>query len=87
MRHNFSISNWYQDLNPPLVISILSADSDVHSSQVEELQSANSELEAKCKKFSDQLSLLSDDLQSAEDVNLNLLEQIDRLKEEVVNRG
>ena len=67
--------------------SILSGDSDAHSSQVEELQNTNSELEGKCKKFSEQLSMLSEDLKSAEDVNLNLVEQIDNLKEEVARKG
>ena len=51
------------------------------------MQNTNSELKAKCNKFSDQLSLLSNDLQSAEDVNLNLLEQIDHLKEEMAKKG
>ena len=62
-------------------------DSDVHSSQAEGLQNTNSELEARCKEFTEQLSQLSDDLKSAEDVNTNLLEQIDNLKEEVQNKG
>ena len=65
----------------------LSAESDVQSSQVEALQHSNSGLEAKCKKLSDQLSMLSNDLQSAEDVNLNLVEQIENLKEEIAKKG
>ena len=65
----------------------MSEDSDVYSSQVEELQNTNSELEAKCKEFAEQFSQLSDDLKSAKDVNTNLLEQIDHLKEEVQNKG
>ena len=68
-------------------ISSLSAESDVHSSQVKELQNTNSELEAKCKEFSEQLSMFSSDLQSAEDVNLNLVKQIDHLQEEIVKKG
>ena len=68
-------------------ISISSPESDVQSSQVEELQNTNSELEAKCKTFSEQLSILSNNLQSAEDVNLNLVEQIEKLKEEMVQKG
>ena len=84
---NFPHAKWYLEVSMDSFISILSGDSDAHSSQVEELQNTNSELEAKCKKFSDQLSLLSNDLQSAEDVNLNLLEQIDHLKEEIAKKG
>ena len=74
-------------LNRLLLYLLLSAESDDHSCQIEKLQNTNLELEAKCKKFSDQLSLLSNDLQSAEDVNLNLLEQIDHLKEEIAKKG
>ena len=73
--------------NMSLHVTILSVDSEVHSSLGEELQNTNSELEAKCKKFTQQLSVLSDDLQSAEDVNMNLLEQIAHLKEEVAKKG
>ena len=31
--------------------------------------------------------MLSNDLQSAEDVNLNLVEQIEKLKEEIAKKG
>ena len=70
-----------------LCISTLSSDSDVHSTHVEELQNTNSVLEAKCKKFMEQISQMSNELQSAEDVNLNLLEQIDQLKGEIEKKG
>ena len=67
--------------------SICSAESDTHMHQVKELNEKNSELEVNCKKLTEQLAMLSNDLQSAEDVNLNLLEQIDNLKEEVEKKG
>ena len=67
--------------------SLLSADSSAHSLQVEEITDQDSELEANCKKLTEQLSVLSNDLQSAEDVNVHLLEQIDHLKEEIVQKG
>ena len=55
--------------------------------QAKELNEKNSELEVNCKKLTEKLAMLSNDLQSAEDVNLNLVEQICHLKEEVVKKG
>ena len=70
-----------------IYLSFSSADSNSHSLQVQEITDKNSELEANCKKLTEQLSVLSNDLQSAEDVNLHLLEQIDHLKDEIVKKG
>lgn len=65
----------------------MSSGLDARTHQVNELNEKNSALEANCKKMTEQLSTLSNDLQSAEDVNMNLVERIDHLKEEIVKKG
>ena len=70
------------------VLSLCSStEADAHVLQVEELNEKNSELEANIKKLTEQLAMLSDDLQSAEDVNINLVEQVNNLKEEIAKKG
>ena len=64
-----------------------STESDKSPCHVKEPNDKDSELEANCNKMTEQLSMLSSDLKSAEDVNSHLLEQIDHLKEEIEKKG
>ena len=60
---------------------------NVHSLQLEELKDKNSDYEEKCEKLTEQLSVLSKDLQSAEDVNVSLVEKVTHLEEEIEKKG
>ena len=87
LRCNFSHTTWYVEVDICPFIFILSVDSDTHTLQAKEINEKNAELEANCKKLTEQLSVLSNDSQSAKDVNLKLVEQIDHLKELVAMKG
>ena len=62
-----------------------STEADIDAFQIKQQNHQTTKFE--CIKLSEQLSMLTDELQSAKDENVTFVQQIDHLEEEIIKKG